>query len=130
SQGRRVVLRVRHAVGGTMQPSREGRFTKLASSGLIVGIATAIAAACGSTESPSKEVGAGTGGSAGSSATGGTGGIGAVGGTGGSGGIITTDGGGDADVPPPNLPPPWQYFDDANEKGFKDPSLPDDVKDQ
>jgi hypothetical protein len=118
---------------GPMQADSESRFARVAAGGLFLGLALAMAAACSSGESPSKEPGGGEGGSAGSA---GTAGIGALGGTsgsgasGGSGGIIVQDGGLDGDVPPPDLPPPWQYFDEPGEKGFKDPALPDDVKEQ
>src|SRR5438045_4651645 len=70
-----------------------------------------------------RPVAAGAGGASISTVGGGAGtGIIGVGGAGGS----TIGAGGARD---PMLPPPWQYYARGSEFGFKDPSLPNGVKD-
>jgi hypothetical protein len=98
--------------------------------GAGLAIATLIAsafAACA--EDAGNTVGGSSGGSAGNGGSAGSA-------TGGTGNITLPDGSGaqgDGSVPVdlrPDLPPPWQYYSEGTDHGYKDPSLPADVRDK
>src|SRR5688572_12325629 len=94
---------------------------------LVLGMTVAGALACAAGQS-SQEPGRGDPGSGGSPAQGGVS-VGATAGTGVSlGGSGGTSPGGSVDWIPDDLPAPWQYYDDGTERAYKDPALPDGVR--